>query len=331
MEPQPTVLIVDDEPIIRLTLESLLASIDVRLIFAEDGEKGLELAEANRPDLVLLDLMMPGMDGYEVCRRIRENPGLTEIPVIMITALDDRDSCLKGLLEGADDFLTKSFDGLALIARVQTIIRLNRYRHLVEQRKTLERLHKELLISYHDTLEGWADALDLRDKETEGHMRRVMEKSIAFAKAAGVTGEKELEDLRMGALLYDVGKLGVPDAILLKPGKLTDEEWVIMRRHPEYAYKWLSHIAFLNEALKVPYCHHEKWDGTGYPRGLKGLEIPLYARLFIIVDVWNALRSDRPYRKALPEEDGLAYIQGESGRYFDPELVQVFLEMYKGA
>jgi putative two-component system response regulator len=327
MDAKPTILIIDDEPIIRLTLESFLASLDASLVIAENGEKGLELAEATRPDLVLLDVMMPGMDGFEVCRRIRANPALAEMPVIMITALDDRESRLKGLRAGADDFLNKPFDGFELLARVQTIVRLNRYRHIVEQRNELERLHQDLLISYRNTIEGWANALDLRDKETEGHTRRVAEKSVEFAKAVGIMDEEALEDVRMGALLHDVGKLGVPDAILLKPGKLTDEEWVIMRRHPENAYKWLSPIGFLAKAIEIPYCHHEKWDGSGYPRGLKGLEIPLYARLFAIVDVWDALRSDRSYRGALPEAEVLAHIQNEAGSHFEPELAKIFMGM----
>jgi putative two-component system response regulator len=326
MDAKPTILIIDDEAIVRFTLENLLSGVDAQLIMAENGERGLELA-ATKPDLVLLDVMMPEMDGFEVCRRIRENPALAELPIIMITALDDRASRLKGLRAGADDFLNKPFDGLELLARVQTILRLNRYRSIVEQRKQLERLHAELLISYRRTIEGWADALDLRDKETEGHTRRVMEKSADFAKAAGISGEKELEDIRMGALLHDVGKLGVPDAILLKPGKLTDEEWVVMRKHPVYAYKWLSPIAFLRDAIQVPYCHHEKWDGSGYPQGLRGLEIPLYARIFAIVDVWDALGSDRPYRAALPKAEVLAYIRKEAGSHFDPELAKIFLDM----
>jgi putative two-component system response regulator len=327
MDAKSTILIVDDEPIIRLTLESFLAPLGASLVIAENGEKGLELAEATRPDLVLLDVMMPGMDGFEVCRRIRTSPALAELPVIMITALDDRESRLKGLRAGADDFLNKPFDGVELLARVQTITRLNRYRNIVEQRKELEKLHKELLISYHNTIEGWAKALDLRDKETEGHTQRVVEKSLDFAKAAGIVDERELENIRMGALLHDVGKLGVPDAILLKPGKLTDEEWVVMRKHPVYAYKWLSPIAFLRDAIQVPYCHHEKWDGSGYPQGLRGLEIPLYARIFAIVDVWDALGSDRPYRAALPEAEVLAYIRKEAGSHFDPELAKIFLDM----
>lgn len=329
MDSVPKILIIDDNPIVRDTLESLLASLDASVLMAEDGEKGLALAQEGRPDVILLDVMMPGMDGFEVCQRVRTTPGLAEVPVVMITALDDRESRLKGLRAGADDFLAKPFDGIELLARIQTITRLNRYRHLVEQRNQLQVLHNELLDSYHKTIEGWTKALDLRDKETEGHTSRVTEKSIKFGKAIGIVDERELEDLRMGALLHDIGKLGVPDAILLKPGKLTEEEWEIMRQHPAYAYGWLSPISFLSKAIDVPFCHHEKWDGTGYPRGLKGEEIPLHARMFAIVDVWDALCSDRPYRKAVPEPEVLEYLKANAGTHFDPALVEVFIRTRK--
>jgi putative two-component system response regulator len=327
MDSVPKILIIDDNPIVRDTLESLLASLDAEVLMAEDGERGLALAQEGRPDVILLDVMMPGIDGFEVCQRVRATPGLAEVPVVMITALDDRESRLKGLRAGADDFLAKPFDGIELLARIQTITRLNRYRHLVEQRNQLQALHNELLVSYLRTIEGWTKALDLRDKETEGHTERVTQKSIEFGKAIGIADERELEDMRMGALLHDIGKLGVPDAILLKPGKLTDEEWEIMRRHPSYAHGWLSPISFLSRAIDVPYCHHEKWDGTGYPRGLKGEEIPLHARMFAIVDVWDALCSDRPYRKAVPEPEVLDYIKANAGTHFDPALVEVFLKL----
>ncbi len=326
MQRLPKILIVDDEPIIRDTLENLLSAEELELYFAENGEQGLQMAQDVLPDAILLDVMMPGMDGYEVCRHIRALPLLAEVPIIMITALDDRQSRLQGLRSGVDDFLSKPFDGIELLARIQTITRLNRYRHLLEQRNELEQLHKELIISYHRTIEGWSNALDLRDKETEGHTLRVTQKSVEFARALGV-GEAQLEHVRMGALLHDVGKLGVPDSVLLKPGKLTEEEWVVMRKHPVYAYEWLSPIDFLKEAIQIPYCHHEKWDGSGYPRHLRGEEIPLYARLFAIVDVWDALCSDRPYRAAMPEAEVLEYIQKDAGKHFDPELVKVFMEL----
>jgi PAS domain S-box-containing protein len=184
----------------------------------------------------------------------------------------------------------------------------------------------ELMRAYDATIEGWAHALDLRDKETEGHSRRVTEMTMRVAQAMRLDAN-ELVHVRRGALLHDVGKLGIPDAILLKPGPLTEEEWRVMRRHPQHAYDWLSPIAFLRLALDIPYCHHEKWDGTGYPRGLKGQQIPLSARIFAAVDIWDALRSDRPYRARWPEARVLDHIRSLSGTHLDPLVVESFLRV----
>ena len=190
----------------------------------------------------------------------------------------------------------------------------------------LQRSHQELQEAYEATIEGWGRALDLRDQETEGHSRRVTDLTERLARALGMD-ESDLVPIRRGALLHDIGKMGVPDRILLKTDNLTATEWRVMRRHPQDAYDMLSPIAFLHSALDIPYCHHEKWDGSGYPRGLSGEEIPLSARLFAIVDVWDALRSDRPYRPAWPEEKALAHVRALSGTHSDPHIVDVFLEM----
>lgn len=190
----------------------------------------------------------------------------------------------------------------------------------------LQRTNEELTKAYDATIEGWSHALDLRDKETEGHTQRVTELSLQLARTFGF-GEKELLYVRWGALLHDIGKMGVPDKILLKEGPLTDEEWVIMRQHPVYAHEMLRSIQYLHPALDIPYCHHEKWDGTGYPRGLKGEEIPLVARLFAVVDVWDALTSDRPYRAAWSHERTLAHIRQGTGQHFDPQVVEVFTDL----
>jgi PAS domain S-box-containing protein/putative nucleotidyltransferase with HDIG domain len=188
----------------------------------------------------------------------------------------------------------------------------------------LERSHAELALAYDSTLEGWSRALDLRDRETEGHTQRVATIAVRLARAMNVP-EPDLVHVRRGALLHDIGKMGIPDSILLKPGPLTPDEWAVMRRHPEYAYELLSPVSFLHPALDVPYAHHEKWDGTGYPRGLKGAEIPLAARIFAVVDVWDALTSDRPYRPAWTAEKARAYIAEQAGRHFDPAVAQASL------
>lgn len=190
----------------------------------------------------------------------------------------------------------------------------------------LQRSNTELVMAYDCTLEGWSRALDLRDKETEGHTRRVTEMTLHLAREMGVSSE-ELVHIRRGALLHDIGKMGIPDKILLKPSPLTDEEWTIMRRHPEYSFDLLSPVVYLKSALDIPYCHHEKWDGTGYPRGLKEEQIPLAARIFAVVDVWDAMRYDRPYRKGWPEGEVREHIRSLAGTHFDPKVVEIFLKM----
>jgi len=190
----------------------------------------------------------------------------------------------------------------------------------------LQRSNTELVLAYDSTLEGWAKALELRDEETEGHAQRVAEMTVKLARAMKIS-EAELVHVRRGALLHDIGKMGVPDEILRKPGPLSDEEWVVMRKHPVYAYEMLSPITYLRPALDIPYCHHEKWDGSGYPRKLQGEQIPLAARLFAVVDVWDALNSDRPYRKAWSKVKALEYIREQSGQHFDPQVVEAFLQM----
>jgi putative nucleotidyltransferase with HDIG domain len=184
----------------------------------------------------------------------------------------------------------------------------------------------DLVHAYDSTLEGWAHALELRDQETEGHTRRVVQMTVELARTMGID-EAELEHIRRGALLHDIGKMGIPDAILRKPGALDESEWEIMRQHPEYAYKLLEPIEYLRPALDIPYFHHERWDGTGYPHGLKGKDIPLAARIFAIVDVWDALRSDRPYRAAWTKEKVLGYVKDLTGKHFDPAVVDAFMEI----
>ncbi|MDD5368109.1 MAG: GAF domain-containing protein [Anaerolineaceae bacterium] len=194
----------------------------------------------------------------------------------------------------------------------------------VELFDNLQKSINRLTLAYDESIEAWSRALDLRDKETEGHTQRVVKITIGLAKAMGIDGE-ELVHIRRGALLHDIGKMGIPDNILLKPGPLTEAEWLIMRKHSDYSFELLSPIAFLKPALDIPYCHHEKWDGSGYPRGLKGNQIPLAARLFAVADVWDALRSDRPYRASWPEKKAYDYIRGQAGTHFDPNIVELFL------
>jgi len=192
--------------------------------------------------------------------------------------------------------------------------------------QNLQRSNQELFQAYDATIEGWSHALDLRDKETEGHTQRVTELTMELARKFGFS-EEQLINIRWGALLHDIGKMGVPDSILLKPDKLTDAEWENMRKHPTFAIEMLEPIGYLKSSLDIPYCHHEKWDGSGYPRGLKGEVIPLAARLFAVVDVWDALRSDRPYRKGWSAEETIEFIRNQAGSHFDPKVVDQFLQI----
>jgi len=328
--PRSTILIVDDLQDTHEILEDILHSPHYRLIHAMGGPEALAYAVEHTPDLVLLDVMMPGMDGFEVCRRLRADPRTAEMPVIMITALDDREARLRGFEAGADDFVSKPVDRTELRARVRTITRLNRYRALMEERRRsieqAQRTAQEVARAYDLTLAGWARALDLRDKETEGHSRRVTELTVRLARALRMP-EDQIDHARRGALLHDIGKLGIPDRILLKPGPLTEDEWKIMRMHPVYAYEWLAPIEYLRPALDIPHYHHERWDGTGYPSGLAGETIPLAARIFAVVDVWDAMTNDRPYRAALPPAVVREHIRSQAGKHFDPRIVAVFLDL----
>jgi putative two-component system response regulator len=330
MSSPSNILIVDDDSRGRETLEAVLTGLGHNLHFCDNGLDALKQASILQPDLILLDVMMPGIDGFEVCRRIRADPLLADVPVVMTTALDDKASRLEGIEAGADDFISKPIDRMEIRARVNTIIRLNRYRKLMKQQADLLQAHHELQDAYEATLKGWVRALDFRDNETGDHSRRVTLLTVELARLMGIN-EDELVHVRRSALLHDIGKIAVPDSILHKTGPLTEAEWDIMRKHPQIAIEMLEPIEYLRPALAIPFNHHERWDGTGYPRGIKGEEIPLAARIFAVVDVWDALSSDRPYRKAWPYEKIVEHMRQQSGTHFDPKVVELFLQMMVGA
>lgn len=329
MKTLPKILIVDDNRASQIALSGVLMEDQYELHFASDGPEALMKTAGLMPDLVLLDQMMPGMSGMEVCEAIRANPPLSEIPVVFVTALDDRQTRLAAFKAGADDVLAKPIDRLEMRMRVRNITRLNRYRNLVESREDAHRALVRLAAAYDETIIGWSRALELRDMETKGHSDRVTTWTMDLAKALNLP-EEEREILRRGALLHDIGKMGIPDSILLKQGRLTPGEWDWMRRHPVYGRDMLAHIQHLAPSIDVPYCHHERWDGKGYPEGLAGEDIPYHARIFSVVDVFDALTSDRPYRKAWTFEATCEYIASQSGTQFDPKVIDVFLSLARG-
>jgi putative two-component system response regulator len=324
MDNRAQILIIDDKPEECEALQSLLGDLPYNLNFANSGIEGIVRASTIHPDVILLEVKLPYIDGFDVCSLIRSHYALGEIPVLLMCNQGDSASRIAGLKAGADDFIVKPFDKLELMGRLQGVIRLNRYRLTLEQHRQIDR-PAESRPSQDKDIEGWSRVLDMRDKETEGHTQRVTEMTLALGRAAGLD-EDALKHIWRGSLLHDIGLHGIPDSILKKPGRLSEAEWQIMHEHPVYAYKWLSAVEYLRPALDIPYCHHEKWDGSGYPRGLKGEEIPLAARLFAIVDVWDALSSDRPYRAALPASEVHNYIVEQSGKHFDPHIVELFLK-----
>jgi HD-GYP domain-containing protein (c-di-GMP phosphodiesterase class II) len=234
----------------------------------------------------------------------------------------------KGRVEGILELYSLSpldppedwFDFLETISS-QIALAVEDMHYYAGMRQSLESLEK----AYDKTIEGWSKAMDLRDRETEGHTQRVTHITLQLARQFGFK-EEDLRTIRWGAQLHDMGKLGIPDKILFKPGKLSPIEWDIMRQHPQLAYDMLQSIDYLKPALDIPYCHHEKWDGSGYPNGLKGREIPLSARIFAVADVWDALSSNRPYRPRWPEDRVMNYIQDQAGQHFDPAVVEAFME-----
>jgi putative two-component system response regulator len=318
MTEKSTLLIVDDEPVARLTLKALLGNGDYVLQFAENGPDALRLASDIMPDLILLDVMLPGMDGYEVCRRLRADSQLSEVPVMMISSLEDRDSRLHGFDAGAEYFVSKPFDAIELQSQIRTVTQLNRYRHMQEQLET----------AYDLTLEGFVKALGQRHRESMEHTMRLVKVTEKLARRMGVP-ESQIPNMRRGALIHDLGKIGIPDSIHLKEGPLTADEWEIMRQHPLKTAEILGHISYLGPAMEIALYHHERWDGSGYPKNLKGEEIPFPARLFAIVDVWEALSSERHYRvrKSWSPQEIRAHIIKESGKHFDPEVAAAFLTL----
>jgi PAS domain S-box-containing protein len=234
----------------------------------------------------------------------------------------------RAIHKNGEDLWLETSSRAILDPKTSRVIEVQTASRDITERKNAERdlqtAHDNLQAAYEKTIEGWVRALDLRDRETEGHTQRVTELTLRVARTLGYS-EEELAHIRRGALLHDMGKMAIPDEILQKPGPLTEEEWKVMRRHPEYAHDMLSAISYLRPALDIPLYHHERWDGSGYPRGLKGEDIPKIARLFAIIDVWDALSSDRPYRKSLRRDQVIQYIIDMSGQLFDPELVKIVL------
>jgi putative nucleotidyltransferase with HDIG domain len=335
--PFDRILVVDDEEPIREIISGLLAAAKFQTRQAASGVEAMALLESGEEfDLILSDLLMPEMDGLALLERSKEK--LPDVQVVMVTAVNDIEAALQAIHNGAYDYLTKPFEREQLLAIVRRALEKRRLQRENDAYRTnLEALVAartqqwktalaDLEKSYDITLEALVDALDAKDADTAGHTRRVTAFTIAIAHRKGLPRE-DIKVIGRGAFLHDIGKMAIPDKILNKPGKLTDEEMAVMREHAYSGYKILSKIPFLAEAAEIVYAHQERYDGTGYPRGLKGDEIPLGARIFSIADTLDAMTTDRIYRPAQSFQAARDEIQRWSGRQFDPEIVKAFLEI----
>jgi putative nucleotidyltransferase with HDIG domain len=335
--PAERILVVDDEEAIREIVTSMLLSASYQCRQASSGLEALAMLNSGEEfELMLSDLMMAELDGIGLLERTKEK--FPDMPVVMVTAVHDISVALAAIRNGAYDYLLKPFEREQLLATVRRALENRRLKmenqayqtnleSLVAARtEQLRKAMADLERSYDVTLEALGDALDLKDAETEGHSKRVTAFTIAIARAMGLPKE-EISVIARGAFLHDIGKMAIPDEILRKPGKLTTDEMGIMREHCYRGYQMLKKISFLADACDIVYSHQEKFDGSGYPRGLRGEEIPLGARIFSIADTLDAITCDRPYRKAQSLKAARAEIKRCSGTQFDPDIVEVFLGM----
>lgn len=373
------ILLADDQDRVRQLVAATLGNTQWELLYARDGEEALRIAREARPQVVLLDVAMPKLDGFEVCRQLKSDPDTSQMAVVILTALRDEESRIKGNLAGADEYFVKPFSPLALVARLHELMasqpspleaplfgslggitapipapetpsivttlaqtassgsttltameaqQLLAYaRDLNSSLQQLSRVYTQLEQSYLATIEALAAALDARDSATEGHCQRVTGCTLIIAEAMGIR-QPQLTALHYGAALHDIGKIGIPDAILRKAGRLTDEEWGLMRQHPQLGEKIVAGVEFLRSAVPVVLYHHERWDGSGYPHRLQGVAIPLGARIFSVSDAFDAMISNRPYRRGMSFERARREIEFGAGKQFDPTVVEAFESVF---
>lgn len=336
MTEQAKLLIVDDESLNLNVLVELFKS-DYKLAVAKNGQQALQRAEEQLPDLILLDIMLPEMDGYEVLRRLRASPSTNDIPVIFVTALGDVGDEQQGLELGAVDYVTKPISPPIVKARVKNHLELHRHRQaLKEQNLRLEEQvaerTREVLRTQDVTIQALASLAETRDNDTGAHLRRTQLYLEVLARALPGLDPRTLDLMTKSAPLHDIGKVGVPDHILLKPGRLTQDEFEVIKHHPilgrdalQRAEQELGGSSFLALAREIAYTHHERWDGQGYPQGLSGEAIPLAGRLMALADVYDALISRRCYKEPFSHEEALAQIVQGRGTQFDPHLVDLFV------
>lgn len=310
-----TILAVDDDATNLLVIEKMLTPHGCVVKKALSGAEAVEHVWRELPDVILLDVMMPGMNGFEVCKKLKGSESTRLVPIIIVTALQEKEDRIKGIQAGCDDFISKPIDRLELIARVHALGQVKRLNDDLD--------HAEAVVL------SLARAVEAKDHTTGDHCDRLIRLSQTFGKFLGLSA-KDVRTLERASILHDVGKIGIPDAILLKPGKLTDEEWEVMREHPVTGEEICHPLRSLADVCPVIRHHHEKWNGTGYPDGLVGESIPYLARVFQVLDAFDAMTTERPYKKAFTVEESLALLEEESKRgFWDPQVMRAFAEMVR--
>ncbi len=332
-----TILVVDDEPLNLQVMEAMLIPLGYDVVLAKNGEECLDMIGQCDPDLILLDVMMPGLNGFEVAKRVKSDPDTSIIPIVMVTALREVSDRIKALESGADDFLTKPVDKTELRARVQSLLKVKAYNdHMRDYQKSLEsevalrtrELNKALdtiKTGSLDTIYRLSRAAVYKDEGTGSHIKRMAHYAAAISRAMGFD-DAMVETVLYATPMHDVGKIGIPDRILLKPGKLDPDEWDIMKQHTVIGSKILegSDAEFIKLGEVIALSHHERWDGSGYPKGLQGEAIPLIGRITALADVFDALTTERPYKKAFGIEKSFQIIREGTGSHFDPAVVDAF-------
>ena len=337
---KPLVLVVDDDESIRALLQRQMELDGYRVASAEDGPSAVMMADQETPDIVLLDALMPGMDGFRVAETLKSSEHTRTIPIIMVTALHDQDSRLRALKAGAQEFVTKPIDRSELSLRVRNMLMLREYsNYLADQNRVLghmvEERSRQVLTSYRETIETLSRAATYKDEVTGAHVRRISYYTEELASAIGMNAAF-CETIRYASQMHDIGKIAIPDAVLLKAGPLTHDEWAIMKTHTTLGAQLLSrgNSPYLQMGAEIALHHHERWDGAGYPEGIKGQLIPISARIMNICDQYDALRSARPYKIALSHDAAVEVITAGDGRtlpcHFDPDVLVAFTRSAEG-